>query len=70
MSKWQPIATAPDDDLRDFIVWNGVKVTVAWRGETGIWHKSIDADPYVGTPLDPQPTEWTEWPEPPHVISS
>jgi hypothetical protein len=64
MSEWQPIATARTDTLASIIVWNGEKVQGGWFDtHSGAWF-SDEGETWMG-PLDPQPTHWMPFPQPP-----
>ena len=58
LAGWQPIETAPREELDLILLWNGVQVTggTAWEGGWADWMHDW---------IEPQPTHWMPLPPPP-----
>jgi hypothetical protein len=57
LPEWQPIETAPKDDMIEVLTWNGTSVAVATWAWDWKWQTS-------GLPAF-EPTHWMPLPEPP-----
>lgn len=55
--QWQPIETAPREELEDLILFNGKVFVGGWW--EGVWADS------VSDYASPQPTHWMPLPQPP-----
>ena len=65
MMNWQPIETYIEPDKRpapSVILWNGKYVFAGYLMDKG-WYDEEDMDAWF--PVNPQPTHWINWPEPP-----
>jgi Protein of unknown function (DUF551) len=63
MSDWRPIESFKETEIKDILLWNGVRVFVGWLDEDGFHDSNMLNE--NSDPEDPQPTHWMPFPGPP-----